>query len=118
MAGQLIFFLRSSEKIQPAIDRYLKETGRLYLVLNKQLESHEWLAGTSYSVADVSTYTWAALFSFFGLSIEDYPAVERWLEAVASRPATERAYSVAKQLNPQAPMPVRRAERLASRRTG
>jgi GSH-dependent disulfide-bond oxidoreductase len=118
MAGQLIFFLRSSEKIRPAIDRYWKETDRLYLVLNKQLESHEWLAGTSYSVADISTYTWAALYSFFGLSIEDYPAVERWLEAVASRPATQRAYSIAKQLNPQAPMPVRRAERLASRRTG
>jgi GST-like protein len=118
MAGQLIFFLRSSEKIRPAVDRYWKETGRLYLVLNKQLESHEWLAGTSYSVADISTYTWAALYSFFGLSIEDYPAVERWLEAVASRPATERAYSIAKQLNPQAPMLVRRAERLASRRTG
>jgi len=117
MAGQLIFFLRSSEKIQPAIDRYWKETGRLYLVLNKRLESHEWLAGTSYSVADIST-TWAALYSLFGLSIEDYPAVERWLEAVASRPATERAYSIAKQLNPQAPMPGRRAERLASRRTG
>ena len=45
-------------------------------------------------------------------------SVERWLEAVASRPATQRAYSIAKQLNPQAPMPVRRAERLASRRTG
>jgi len=61
-------------------------------------------------------YTWAALHSFFGLSIEDYPAVERWLEAVASRPATERAYTLAKQLNPQAPMPVRRAERIASQR--
>jgi GSH-dependent disulfide-bond oxidoreductase len=116
MAGQLIFFLRSQDKIQPAIDRYWKETGRLYRVLNKQLESHEWLAGDSYSIADISAYTWAALHSLFGLSIEDYPAVERWLEAVASRPATERAYTLAKQLNPQAPMPVRRAERIASQR--
>jgi len=66
----------------------------------------------------IDLHYWAALYSFFGLSIEDYPAVEPWLEAVASRRATERAYPIAKQLNPQAPMPVRRAERLASRRTG
>jgi glutathione S-transferase len=40
-----------------------------------------------------------------------YPELERWLEAVASRPATERAYAIAKEMNPQAPQPVRRAER-------
>ena len=66
----------------------------------------------------IDLHYWAAPYSFFGLSIKDYPAVEPWLEAVASRRATERAYSIAKQLNPRPTMPARRVERLASRRTG
>jgi GST-like protein len=115
MAGQLIFFIRSPEKIQFAIDRYTKETARLFGVLNKRLRGREWLAGDAYSIADIATYGWAAPYNLFGLNLDDYPDVERWLEAVASRPATERAYAIAKQLNPQAPQPVRRADRVVSR---
>ena len=115
MAGQLIFFLRSSEKHPFAIERYTKETERLFGVLNKRLEHREWLAGDAYSVADIATYGWAAPYNLFGIKLDEYPAVERWLEAIASRPATERAYAIAKQLNPQAPQPVRRAEREAAK---
>jgi GST-like protein len=115
MAGQLIFFLRSTEKHPFAIERYAKETARLYGVLNQRLEGREWLAGVAYSVADIATYGWAANYNLFGIKLEEYPAVERWLEAIAARPATERAYTIAKNLNPQAPQPVRRAEREAAR---
>jgi GST-like protein len=108
MAGQLIFFLRSSEKIPFAVDRYRNETARLFGVLNKRLEGREWLAGDTYSVADITAYSWAAPYNLFGLNLNGYPELERWLEAVASRPATERAYAIAKEMNPQAPQPVRR----------
>ncbi len=117
MAGQLIFFLRSSTQIPFAVDRYRNETARLYGVLNKHLKNREWLAGEQYSIADIATYGWAAPYSLFGLDIDEYPEVERWLEAIASRPATERAYAIAKELNPQAPQPVRRAEREAAKRS-
>jgi GST-like protein len=114
MAGQLIFFLRSSEKHPFGIERYTKETARLFGVLNTQLEGKEWLAGGAYSIADIAAYSWAAPYSLFGLNLDEYPAVERWLEAIASRPATERAYAIAKEMNPQAPQPVRRAQREAA----
>ncbi|WP_206998023.1 glutathione binding-like protein [Trinickia mobilis] len=115
MPGQLIFFLRNAEKHPFGIERYTKETERLFGVLNKRLEGREWLAGDAYSIADIATYAWAAPYNLFGLSLDTYPALERWLEAVASRPATERAYAIAKEMNPQAPQPVRRAEREIAR---
>jgi GSH-dependent disulfide-bond oxidoreductase len=116
MAGQLIFFLRSSEKIPFAVDRYRNETSRLYKVLDKRLEGREWLAGDAYSIADIAAYGWAAPYNLFGLDLDEYPEVERWLEAIASRPATKRAYAIAKEMNPQAPQPVRRAERQAAKK--
>jgi GST-like protein len=117
MAGQLIFFLRSAEKIPVAIERYTKETARLFGVLNRRLEDRAWLAGSGYSVADIAAYGWTAPYNLFGLKLDEYPALERWLEIIASRPATERAYAIARNLNPQAPQPVRRAERESDKQT-
>jgi GST-like protein len=117
MAGQLIFFLRSAEQIPVAIERYTKETARLFGVLNKRLEDRAWLAGSGYSVADIAAYGWTAPYNLFGLKLDEYPALERWLETIASRPATERAYRIAKSLNPQAPQPVRRTERESDKQT-
>jgi GST-like protein len=113
MAGQLVFFLRSAEKHPFAIERYTKETERLFGVLEKRLQDRQWLAGDTYSIADIAAYSWAAPYNLFGLDLGVHPNVERWLETIASRPATERAYAIAKELNPQAPQPVRRAEREA-----
>lgn len=115
MPGQLIFFLRNTEKHAFGIERYTKETERLFGVLNLRLEGKTWLAGGSYSIADIAAYAWAAPYNLFGLDLDVYPNVERWLEAIASRPATERAYAIAKEMNPNAPQPVRRAEREAAK---
>ena len=116
MPAQLVIFLRSAEKHPFGIERYTKETKRLFGVLNKRLDGREWLAGDGYSIADIAAYTWAAPYALFGLDVYEYPAVERWLEAVASRRATERAYAIAKDMNPNALPPVRRAEREAAKR--
>ncbi len=118
MPGQLIFFLRNTEKHPFGIERYTKETERLFGVLDKRLADREWLAGEAYSIADIAAYAWAAPYNLFGLDLNAYPHVERWLEAIASRPATERAYAIAKELNPNAPQPVRRAEREAAHAAG
>lgn len=115
MPGQLIFFLRNSERHEFGIERYTKETERLFGVLNKRLEGRDWLAGDAYSIADIAAYGWAAPYNLFGLDLDAFPNVERWLETIASRPATERAYAIAKDMNPNAPQPVRRAQREADK---
>jgi hypothetical protein len=56
-----------------------------------------------------------APYNLFGINVDEYPALERWLEAIASRPATERAYAIAKDMNPNAPQLVRRAVRKAAK---
>jgi GSH-dependent disulfide-bond oxidoreductase len=68
MVGQLIFFKRSSERFPFAVDRYTKETARLYGVLNKRLADREYLAGRTYSIADIAAYTWTALYNLFELN--------------------------------------------------
>jgi GST-like protein len=115
MSGQLIFFLRNNEKHQFGIDRYKAETERLFGVLDKRLQGRDWLAGDDYSIADIAAYGWAAPYSLFGIDLDAFPNVERWLETIASRQATERAYAIAKDMNPNAPQPVRRAEREAAK---
>jgi GSH-dependent disulfide-bond oxidoreductase len=117
MPGQLIFFLRNPERHEFGIERYKKETERLFGVLDKRLAGREWLAGDAFSIADIAAYAWAAPYNLFGLDLDAYPNTERWLEAIASRPATERAYAIAKDMNPKAPQPVRRAERAAAKQT-
>lgn len=115
MAGQLIFFKRSAEKHPFAIDRYTKETGRLFKVLERRLAGRDYLAGNEYSIADIAAYSWSAPYNLFDQDLDDLPNVERWLESIASRPATQRAYAIAKELNPNAPQPIRRAEREAAK---
>lgn len=90
MFGQLGHFLHAGEKLPYAIDRYKKETERLYGVLDKRLGEVEYLAG-EYSIADIATVGWASAYERLGLSIGSYPNVGKWLERVGARPAVQRA---------------------------
>lgn len=95
MAGQNHHFNRyAPEKIPYAIERYVNETGRLYGVLNKRLETREFVAG-SYSIADIASYPWIAGYETQGQSLDDFPALKRWFEAIKARSATIRAYEKA-----------------------
>jgi GST-like protein len=92
MAGQNHHFSRyAPEKIAYAIERYVKETNRLYGVMNKQLAQREFLAG-AYSIADMAAYPWIVPHEAQGQSLEDFPHLKRWFESIKSRPATVRAY--------------------------
>jgi GSH-dependent disulfide-bond oxidoreductase len=92
MAGQNHHFTRyAPEKIPYAIERYTKETNRLYGVLNKRLEDREFLAGT-YSIADMASYPWIVPYELQGQKLGDFPHLKRWFEAIKARPATIRAY--------------------------
>jgi GST-like protein len=92
MLGQNHHFTRyAPEKIPYAIDRYVKETNRLYGVLNKRLADREFIAGP-YSIADMACYPWIVSYELQGQKLEDFPHVQRWFEAIRARPATVRAY--------------------------
>jgi GSH-dependent disulfide-bond oxidoreductase len=94
MAGQNHHFSSyAPEKIKYAIERYVKETGRLYGVLNKQLEGRDFVAG-SYSIADMAIYPWIVPHEKQSQSLKDFPNVKRWFEAIGNRPAVVKAYGV------------------------
>lgn len=93
MAGQNHHFLTYAEgKSEYASERYLKETMRLYRVLDKRLAGREFVAG-DYSVADMACYPWVVPHERQRIDIGEHPNVRRWLGAVRERPAVVRAYA-------------------------
>ena len=110
MAGQNHHFgSYAVEKIPYAIDRYVNETNRLYGVLNKRLSDREFIGG-DYSIADMACYPWVVPYKNQGQDIEEFPHLKRWFEAINARPATERAYAKAKEVNPNFGQPAIRTE--------
>lgn len=99
MAGQNHHFSQyAPEKIPYAITRYVNETHRLYRVLSQHLEGREYI-GRDYSIADMACYPWVVSHEKQSVALEQYPALKRWFERVAARPATVRAYAKAKEIN-------------------
>jgi GSH-dependent disulfide-bond oxidoreductase len=95
MAGQNHHFSEyAPEKIEYAINRYVKETGRLYGVLDKRLADREFVAG-DYSIADIAAYPWIVPYERQSQNLEDFPNLKRWFETIKARPATIRAYEKA-----------------------
>jgi GST-like protein len=104
MAGQNHHFSRyAPEKIPYAIERYVKETNRLYGVLNRRLATQDFLAG-EYSIADIACYPWIVPYEAQGQKLEDFPHLQRWFNAIHDRPATLRAYEKAATINTQTTM--------------
>jgi GST-like protein len=100
MAGQNHHFgLYAPEKIPYAINRYVKETGRLYRVLDKRLADREFVAG-EYTIADMACYPWIRP-ERQGQDIDEFPHLKRWLATIKARPAVERAYALARKVNEQ-----------------
>lgn len=99
MAGQNHHFSKyAKEKIPYAIDRYVNETSRLYGVLNKHLADRAFIAGDAISIADCACYPWIVPHADQGQSLDDFPHLKRWFDAIAARPATQRAYAWAEKI--------------------
>ena len=100
MAGQNHHFVQyAPERIPYAMERYVKETSRLYGVLNKQLaDGREFIAG-EYSIADMACYPWVVPHERQQQKLADFPHLTRWFERIGQRPATVRAYELAKTIN-------------------
>jgi len=90
MMGQANVFTRYfPEKIQPAIDRYLRESRRLLEVLDGHLAANEYLAG-DYSIADIANFAWARIHPWPGVDVMGLDHLARWLAAIEARPAVQR----------------------------
>ena len=99
MAGQNHHFVQyAPEQIPYAIARYVDETNRLYGVLNARLADRDYVAG-DYSIADMAIYPWVVPYKKQKQSLEDFPHLKRWFEAIGARPAVQRAYARAKEIN-------------------
>jgi GST-like protein len=94
MFGQVHHFVRAApEPVPYAIERYTKETRRLYGVLDRHFQSREYLAA-EYSIADIATYPWVARHEWHRVDLHDFPAVKRWYDLVGARPAVQRGMAV------------------------
>jgi len=105
MAGQNHHFSKyAPEKIPYAIDRFVKETNRLYGVLDLRLNGREFMVGDAYTIADIACYPWIVSWKTQQQNLDDFPNVKRWLDAICNRPATVRAYAKAQPYLNQPPM--------------
>lgn len=93
MAGQNGHFaFYAPEKIPYAIERYVRETNRLYGVMDKRLADRAYLAG-EYSIADIASYPWVVSHERHGQNLADFPNLKRWYEAIKTRPAVTKVYA-------------------------
>jgi GST-like protein len=99
MAGQNHHFAQyAPERIPYATERYVKETNRLYGVLNRRLADRSFIAG-EYSIADMASYPWIVPHKAQKQNLNDFPHLRRWFETMRERPAVKRAYERAREIN-------------------
>ena len=95
MLGQAHHFrLYAPEQIEYAVNRYTNEARRLYAVMDKRLANHKYLAGDSYSIADIATWPWTRSWKNQGVDLDDYPNFKRWFETIGARAAVQRGVKV------------------------
>ena len=96
------FYAYAPDKYEYPINRYAMEVKRQYDVLDRRLAEHRFIAGDTYSIADIAIWSWygtvalglayddAATF----LALADYKHVQRWTAEIAQRPAVQRGRRV------------------------
>lgn len=90
--GQSGFFQRQAAEAQPlAIERFSKEAQRTLALLDGVLAERRYAAGDSFSIADIAHFGWLWRREFAGVSFEQTPHAARWFDAIAQRPAVQRA---------------------------
>ncbi|MHA1597325.1 MAG: glutathione S-transferase family protein [Alphaproteobacteria bacterium] len=91
MFGQAHHFLKFAKQDVPyGKKRYHDETRRLYGVMDRQLENNRFIAGETYSIADIAIYPWAARFELHQVDLGEFPAVQAWFDGLTQRPAVAK----------------------------
>lgn len=94
MMGQAnVFFRYFPEKIPAAIERYQSESKRLLAVLDTRLKDHEYLVD-DYSIADIANWAWARTHPWSGVDVADLPHLQRWMDQIGARPASQAGIMV------------------------
>ncbi len=94
MFGQAHHFRRfAPEQVPYGIERYSAETARLYGVLEARLTGRDYLVD-DYSIADMAVWPWVARHEWQGIDLAAYPAVQRWFQTIAARPAVQQGVKV------------------------
>ena len=95
MLGQAHHFrMYAPEKIEYAINRYTNEAQRLYGVIDKRLSDSRYLAGDTYTVADIATFPWLRSWEKQGMELSRFPNVQRWFDEINQRPAVKKGVSI------------------------
>lgn len=92
MAGQIGHFnVHAPERVPYALERYARETKRLYDVLDRRLADRAFIVG-DYSIADIAAYPWIVPHRGHAQDIDAFPNLKHWFDAISARPAVQRAY--------------------------
>ncbi|MDB5794455.1 MAG: glutathione S-transferase family protein [Noviherbaspirillum sp.] len=95
MLGQTHHFrIYAPEKIEYAINRYTNEARRLYGVIDKQVAKNGYLAGDTYTIADIATFPWLRSWKNQGIDFDEFPNAKRWFDEISERPAVKRGVEV------------------------
>ncbi len=97
MLGQLWWFRHGSQEPNaPALERYERESLRLYGVIERRLGNGRFIAGAEYSIADIAMFPWLRAHAELGVPLATYPSLRRWLDEIAARPAVQRGLAVSR----------------------
>lgn len=88
------FKFYAPERIEYAMERYDHETRRLYGVLDRQLGSTGDCVAGAYSIADIAIFPWIMTHKAQGISLTDYPNIQRWYAALRARDGLQRGLSI------------------------
>ena len=103
MMGQANVFTRYfPEQLPSVIERYRRETRRLFEVLDGRLAKNEWLAG-DYSIADIANFAWVRIHEWPGVPVDGLDHLQRWLAAIEERPAVQKGVRPAATIRPEVP---------------
>jgi len=95
MLGQAHHFrIYAPEKIEYAVNRYTNEAKRMYGVMDKRLSTSKFIAGSTYTIADIAIFPWLRSWQNQGIDWADYPHLKVWFDKIAARPAVQRGVAV------------------------
>jgi GSH-dependent disulfide-bond oxidoreductase len=86
------------EKLPYAIDRYTNEAKRIYGVIDRQLAANPYIAGKTYTIADMAIYPWLRNWKNQGIELSDYLHLKNWFDGLEKRPAVQRGCQVLTEL--------------------
>ena len=89
------------EKVEYAINRYTNEAKRLYSILDKKLSCDDYIAGDSYTIADMAVFPWLRSYERQGINLNDYPNIQKWFHHISERPAVKKAVTILTDLRPE-----------------